>query len=324
MTRFATCVLAAAICGTAAIADTTPSRTVEFTYKVAVESVPTTAQSVRVWVPVPQTTHYQSIENIRVSGAHNHRFVVGERFGNRFLLVDVRPGIAHTAFTMTFHVTRIQRRNLDGTARALAAALENKEQYLTPSSMMRVDGPIAEEARRVVGTTEDPLLQARKLYDHIVDTVRYDKSGEGWGRGDTSYVCDVRKGNCTDFHSLFIGEAMSLGVPARFLMGFSIPTDAPEGSIGGYHCWAEFYIEGRGWIPVDASEAFKDPTRRNELFGGLDEHRVQFTMGRDISLPEMQGDPLNYSIYPYAEVDGVPHTAIETRFQYRDLDQEAH
>jgi len=78
-------------------------------------------------------------------------------------------------------------------------------------------------------------------------------------------------------------------------------------------------VDGRGWIPVDASEAFKNPSRRNELFGGLDDNRVQFTMGRDISLPEMQGVPLNYSIYPYAEVDGRAHEAVRTRFLYRNL-----
>lgn len=320
MKRIALCLATIIALNSATFGDALPSRSFEFTYKVAVESLPATAHSVKVWVPVPQSTDYQTITNLRVEGAQKHRFVVEPTFGNKVLLVDVKPGVTHTTFEIVLDATREQRRNLDGNAQAVATALEDMDQYLTPTSMMKTDGPIAEEARRVVGATENPLVQARKLYDHIVDTVEYDKSGDGWGRGDAAYACDVRKGNCTDFHSLFIGEAISLGVPSRFLMGFSIPTDAPEGAIGGYHCWAEFFVEDRGWLPVDASEAFKDPARRDELFGGLDEHRIQFTMGRDISLPEMQGNPLNYSIYPYAEVDGRQHDAIQTRFSYRDRD----
>ncbi len=71
-------------------------------------------------------------------------------------------------------------------------------------------------------------------------------------RQRTLFACDERYGNCTDFHSLFIGEARSLGIPSRFHMGIPFPMDSNEGEIGGYHCWAEFWIDGYGWIPIDA------------------------------------------------------------------------
>lgn len=299
-----------------AFADSPPARSFEFTYDVEVESIPADAASIRVWVPVPQTTDRQSVENVRVIGAPNHRFAAEEKFGNKYLVVDVKPGTERAHFEMVFDATRAQARTLDAEN---GTTLEDRDLYLTPTRMMKSDGPIAEEARQAAGSISEPLSAARALYDHIVDTMVYDKTGEGWGRGDTAYACDARKGNCTDFHSLFIGEAMSLGVPSRFLMGFSIPADAAEGEIAGYHCWAEFFVEGRGWIPVDASEAFKDQSRRDELFGGLDENRIQFTIGRDIALPEAQGEPANFSIYPYAEIDGKSHEAVQKKFRYRDL-----
>ena len=40
----------------------------------------------------------------------------------------------------------------------------------------------------------------------------------------------------------------------------------------------------------------------------------------DITLPGMQGEPLNYAIYPYAEVDGKVHTAMETEYLYANVD----
>lgn len=81
-----------------------------------------------------------------------------------------------------------------------------------------------------------------------------------------------------------------------------------------------FCVEPYGWIPVDASEAWKHPEKKNYFFGAHDhDHdRVQFTVGRDIRLdPPQQGEPLNYFIYPYAEVDG-KQLALESKFSFQD------
>ena len=151
--------------------------------------------------------------------------------------------------------------------------------------------------------------------------MRYDKTGEGWGRGDAIYACNIKKGNCTDFHALFIGMMRASGIPARFEIGFPLPRDRKSGEISGYHCWAQFWIDGLGWVPIDASEAWKDPARRDYFFGAHDANRILFTRGRDIRLdPAQQGDPLNYFVYPYAELDGKPWTGIQSSFSFTDLE----
>jgi len=95
----------------------------------------------------------------------------------------------------------------------------------------------------------------------------------------------------------------SQGIPARFLIGFPIP-DADEGAIPGYHCWAEFHDEKRGWLPIDASEA-KKKGMADAYFGTIPNDRIEFTAGRDIVLsPPQRGEPLNYFVYPYAEAEG--------------------
>ncbi|MBI3194808.1 MAG: transglutaminase domain-containing protein, partial [Ignavibacteriae bacterium] len=139
------------------------------------------------------------------------------------------------------------------------------------------------------------------------------------GQGDAIYACDVKRGNCTDFHSLFIGLARASGVPARFVIGFPLPVDKVHGEIGGYHCWAEFFAEGIGWIPVDASEAVKQPEKKEFFFGGLDENRIQFSIGRDIRLDETsEFEPVNYFIYPYVLVDGKLFKNIERHITFSD------
>ena len=159
---------------------------------------------------------------------------------------------------------------------------------------------------------------AAAFYRYVVKTMRYDKSGEGWGRGDAVWACANQRGNCTDFHSLFIGMAMSQHIPARFSIGFPIAED-PAGDVAGYHCWAEYYSAARGWVPLDASEA-KKSGKTEEYFGTLPSNRVQFSTGRDLRLePPQAGPPLNYFVFPYVEIDGSPAPDLKPTVRYERL-----
>lgn len=307
-----------------AVADPVPAnRSVDFVYEAHLSNVSADAERVVVWLPVPKTTPYQEVEDVRVTSSWPYEFTEEPGYGNRFVRL-VRPVDAMRIqddgpiATLSFQVTRLVRRAPTTNEDEGLQASTDFRRYLKPSRMIRIEGSVVNEALAIAGNVEGPTNQARRLYDNIVDTVEYDKSGEGWGRGDSLYACDTRQGNCTDFHSLFIAEARHLGIPARFLMGFSIPRGEVEGEIDGYHCWAEFYDARKGWVPLDASEAFKNPDQREFLFGGLDADRVQFTVGRDILLPQMEGESVNFSIYPYAEVDGQFFEGVTGVFYFRE------
>jgi len=177
--------------------------------------------------------------------------------------------------------------------------------YQMPDKLIPLSGVIRELAEREGRGSETRAAKVRAFYEYVYRTMSYDKSGTGWGRGDAVWACENKRGNCTDFHSLFIGMLRSQGIPARFVIGFPIP-DADEGAIPGYHCWAEFHDEKRGWLPVDASEA-KKKGMADAYFGAIPNDRIEFTAGRDVVLsPPQRGEPLNYFVYPYAEAQGRP------------------
>lgn len=295
-------------------------RTLDFTYSVRLQNVADDARSIKMWIPLPQSGSGQIVSGIDVDGVGAMRIVTENKFGNQFLYFEIPNHGKSPEVSAKYRVTRSVRCALDGSERINVKPKDLPKHYLLPSRLISLNGPVAKEAKAVAGKARGPMEIARLLYDNIVNTVRYDKSGQGWGRGDSQFACDAREGNCTDFHSLFIGEARSLNVPTRFVMGFPIPDEIGSGTIGGYHCWAEFYSTDHGWVPLDASEANKHPEKREFLFGNLDQNRIQFTLGRDLELPGMEGDPLNYSIYPYVEVDGKPHTAMETEYHYEDVE----
>jgi len=175
---------------------------------------------------------------------------------------------------------------------------------------------VRENAARVTSGKSLTLAKAQAIYNYVFDHMSYDKSGKGWGRGDVVYACDVAKGNCTDFHSLFIAMMRSVQIPARFKMGFPLAKQ-PHGRLMGYHCWAEFFDELHGWIPVDISEAWKNPKEKEYFFGRLNEDRFQISMGRETHLnPRQNGPALNWFLLPHVEVDGKPYDKTSTQFKF--------
>jgi transglutaminase-like putative cysteine protease len=205
---------------------------------------------------------------------------------------------------------------MDNPAETTASPSELKRDLL-PNRLVTLSPRVKKLADEITAGKKTSIEQAQAIYDYLVTNMKYDKTIPGWGKGDTERACDIKAGNCTDFHSLFISLARSKGIPARFIIGF--PLTAKDGDVKGYHCWAEFYVSGKGWIPVDPSEGSKlaDLKARNYLFGHLDPERVEFTMGRDLVLKPKTVEPLNYFIYPHAEADGkeVGTPAIALKFQ---------
>ena len=83
-----------------------------------------------------------------------------------------------------------------------------------------------------------------------------------------------------------------------------------------------FHTNEKGWVPVDISEADKHPQLKEYYFGNLTENRVTFITGRDIELvPKQDGNPLNFFVYPYVEVDGKPwpKESVKLSFAYADV-----
>jgi hypothetical protein len=299
------------------------TRKMHFTYAFTVKNIPAGANKVDIWVPAPQSDERQTISNLEVQCHYPYSSETEPEYGNSILHFQAAENLPESlAVVMNFLVTRTGYHILQNQDKG--AEEKNKtllQRSLAPDRLVPIDGKVADELKNVVREGMAPLEKARAIYDHVAETMSYDKSGTGWGRGDAIYACDVRKGNCTDFHSLFIGMMRASQIPARFVIGFPVPENANQGEISGYHCWAEFYLEGMGWLPVDASEASKHREKWNDLFGGLDAHRVQFTVGRDIRIASMgaQAEPLNYFIYPQVWVDGKPHAEVQRHVRFAEL-----
>ena len=324
--RLSVPVLTAALALGAAPAETPKTRSFDFTYKAKITGLPAGAHKVDVWVPYPVSDDLQEVTVTGISSPVPYEVNKEPRYGSSVLhLALTDPKASEVPLEMTVRVRRRESLHHDLPVKpSRKARPAEAEQWMKPDRLVPLDDTIRSLALHVTAGKKTDLEKARAIYDYVEKTMSYDKSGTGWGNGDIYWACDAKRGNCTDFHALFIGLSRAVGIPAKFAIGFPIPPDRGEGEIGGYHCWSEFYLSGYGWVPVDASEAWKHPDKRDYFFGALDENRVQFSIGRDLVLaPPQAGAPLNYFVYPYVEVDGKPFDKVAKTFSYKDAGVEA-
>lgn len=269
----------------------------------------------KVWVPKPATGEWQTVEAGRVEAESVPTEAVESQYSNIVRHFDLTvPESGEANFRLPYEVVRKEVRLGD----------LHSDEPLVGDSFLKANNKVPVEGKAAslldgLAFPSDPVAKARLIYDMVDGRVRYSKDGIGWGQGDSEWVCDSGFGNCTDFHSLFISLARSKGIPARFEIGFPISTEADSGTVGGYHCWGWFHAAGKGWVPVDISEADKHPELKEYYFGNLTADRVGFSMGRDLVLePPQEGRPLNFFVYPYVEVDGevLDRSSIELQFSY--------
>lgn len=265
----------------------------EFYYKATLPEITGTAE---IWIPLPQSDRFQTVKLLSIDAPSKYKVLDEKKHGNKVVYMTLSPEDSRKEIKMIFDVTRLEKGAYEDTV--------DPKTYLEPDNMVPDEEMFREQAAEIVKGKEGDLVKARAIYDHIIDKMRYMKFGEGWGKGDAVYACNSLYGNCTDFHSLFIALARAVNIPARFAIGAGLPSERNDGGVDGYHCWAEFYAEGKWW-PVDISEADKYSSLSIYFFGHHPANRFEFTKGRDLVVePGPKSGPINFLAYPVLEING--------------------
>lgn len=280
--------------------------TFEFRYQA---TLPQLTGPARCWLPlaVSNTFQHVTVTSVTVPGAS--KTLEEQTHGNRILLLELGPKDSGKSIEIVYDVARAETGAYLGDAHEAA-------RHLAPERLTPENEQLKAEALKATAGKEGDLMRARALYDYVKDAMRYMKFGEGWGRGDAVRACGTHYGNCTDYHAYFISLARAVGIPARFMIGAAIPSERDDGGTDGYHCWAEFYAEGKWW-PIDISEADKFSALSMYYFGHLPANRFEFTRGRDLVVePGPTAGPINFLAYPLLEVAGETQT-LPTLFLFK-------
>ena len=176
--------------------------------------------------------------------------------------------------------------------------------YTAAGKNIVITPEMKKKAQEIVGNETNPYLQAQKIYWHIMDTLPYSHVPhvmlETTGTPESTYVLNTGFGDCGSQSMYFAALCRSLGIPSRAVGGYQlVPGDE------GTHFWAEYYLEGYGWIPVDVTAAETadwaynaTPDERHRFreyyFGSLDPYRYIIQKDVDILITPDPGSAVMF------------------------------
>ena len=280
-------------------------------------AAPDDSKDVRVWLPYPTSDSVQDISNVRIKGNFSQSGIYREKeTGNLALYAEWTTPTKDRAITLTFDATGRELIRKDFPAVEPAIPVEIQE-YLKSTRFIPTDGKVREIALSITNDKQKISEKARAVYQWVVENTVRDPDVKGCGTGEVEKVLAQRGGKCADISSVFVSIARAAGVPAREVFGLRLGKKDEEDMTSGHHCWSEFYVPGYGWVPADAADVRKimlvdkldlkgAQDKIGYYFGGVEQYRIALARGgRGYYLNPRQNDgPLNYFMYPYAEVNG--------------------
>jgi transglutaminase-like putative cysteine protease len=199
---------------------------------------------------------------------------------------------------------------------------------LQATELIPTDGIVRDTAQDITKGAKTDVDKARAIYEWVVDNTFRDPKTRGCGWGDIKTMLETRNfgGKCGDLNAMFVGLARSVGIPARDVYGVRVARSqhgyaslgvGTENVTRAQHCRAEFYAQGRGWIPVDPADVRKvvleEPpgnlalnsekvvAARKRLFGSWEMNWLAYSYAHDVRLPSSNGAKIPYFMYPNGE-----------------------
>lgn len=147
----------------------------------------------------------------------------------------------------------------------------DRKSFLQPDPLIESEDPgIRALAEKL--TEKTTAQTARKIFDWVSDHIEY--SGYVKRNRGARYALVRRRGDCTEYASLFVALCRANGIPARPVGGFICPRSMAV-NINDYHNWAEFYLNGR-WRTADP---------QNNKFMTDESHYIAFEIMRPSQSP---------------------------------------
>ncbi|MBC8430557.1 MAG: transglutaminase domain-containing protein [Desulfobacterales bacterium] len=271
----------------------------------------------RLWIPYPITNKNQTITNIHVEGNYSSSGVYTDStFQTPMLYARWDSGIKNRTLTFSFDVKRQGIVSRPFPEKETAWDPADYALYLAPTRLGPIDGEVKKLAEKIAAGQTTVLGKAKAIYDWTCENTYRNPETRGCGIGDVYKLLKEPGGKCADISSIYVALARAAGVPSREVFGIRQGKKAVEDISKWQHCWAEFYLPGYGWVPVDPADVRKMMLKQNftlsdaktteyrkYFWGGIDPYRIKLGEGRDLILnPPRSGPPVNYLMYPFAQV----------------------
>jgi len=157
---------------------------------------------------------------------------------------------------------------------------------------------IKEQAAAILGRESNPYLRAQKIYEWMIHQFEFSQDQTG---GNIFSALERKQADSYMAALLYCTLLRSVGIPCLPVAGVLVNRERQTMN----HWWAEFWIDGFGWIPVDPAmgagavpETFAADIEHPAAFyfGSIDSQRIAFSRGfNNISPMDARGRTVTHS-----------------------------
>jgi transglutaminase-like putative cysteine protease len=240
-----------------------------------------------VWLPQPVESGAQrAVKEIAVEPTPTLRDYHG---ANLFHFVNLRDNGQDTQAFHDFYVSEYEIQTLPDVEQIKPLGLDSTLQaaYTQNEAGIPVHDPrIQAIAAEITGKEKNLWRQARLIYDYIGANFQMQPKPDS---SDVSLTLASKRGDAYAMSLLFVSVSRAAGIPCVPVSGCVVDDKRATRA----HWWAEFYVNGLGWIPVDllygfteaGAPSFSKTTHSDQgnktdyYFGSLDNDRIVFSRG---------------------------------------------
>jgi transglutaminase-like putative cysteine protease len=259
-------------------------RTYAFSYSVNIRVLEaSSSNTLYLWIPRPVTSASQRNPEVLSRNAEpyieNYRGVFLYRLRDLSAETGASIALSYTVevYAVETNLTASQIRGPRQDSRSPFIAA-----YTGSSSLIPVeDSEVRRQAQAITGREQNPYLKAQRIYAWLLENgnIQWEPLP-----GNARDALLEKQADPYMAALLFCALARAAGIPSQPVSGVLV--DRVPGTFR--HFWAEFWIDGAGWIPVDpalgagaAPPSFNlRQDHRTYYFGNLDNQRITFSRGQ--------------------------------------------
>jgi len=284
------------------------SFTFTFQLKVMANAVPDD-EIIRCWLPFPRKdVEYQ--QNIKLISVNSDKYQISENSVHQTIYFEkIAKKDEETIFEVKYSFETHRHCGLDPQSleqKSIAACAAMTEYTNDKKPHIVFSKKIKKLSTQIIGNEQDNYQKAKKIFTWISQNIPWAAAREySTIKNIPEYVLENQHGDCGQVTLLFITLCRLNGIPARWLSGFMLHPNYEN-----LHDWAEIFIDGKGWLPVDVSFGLQNWAETDDLkyfyFGKMDAFRLIINNG-------ILGELCPAKIFPRSETVDFQRGEVEWR-----------